>query len=174
MNWISTFAVPVMMGSFLVLGLIKKVNIYDCFVEGAKDGLQSLVGIVAPLVGLLVAIHMFRASGTLELLARLLAPLLTLLGLPQEVLPLALLRPISGSASTAIVTDIFQTAGPDSLAGRIASVMMGSTETTFYTIAVYFGAVGIKHTRHTVAAALTADLTAILLAILATHLFFPA
>lgn len=170
MNHLSSFALPIVIGAFLILGLVKKVQVYDCFVEGAKDGLQSLVGIIPPLVGLMVAIHMFRASGTLELLARLLAPLLDAIHLPAEVLPLALLRPISGSASTAIVTDIFQNLGPDSAAGTIASVMMGSTETTFYTVAVYFGAVGIKNTRHTVTAALAADLTGMLLAIVVSHL----
>lgn len=170
MTYLSAFALPVLIGAFLVLGFAKKVNVYDCFVEGAKDGLQSLVGIVPPLVGLMVAIHMFRASGALELLANFLSPLLHAIHLPAEVLPLALLRPISGSASTAIVTDIFQTLGPDSPAGTIASVMMGSTETTFYTVAVYFGAVGVKNTRHTIAAALTADLTGMLLAVLVSHL----
>lgn len=170
MTYLSAFALPVLIGAFLALGFAKKVNVYDCFVEGAKDGLQSLVGIVPPLVGLMVAIHMFRASGALELLANFLSPLLHTIHLPAEVLPLALLRPISGSASTAIVTDIFQTLGPDSPAGTIASVMMGSTETTFYTVAVYFGAVGVKNTRHTIAAALTADLTGMLLAVLVSHL----
>ena len=170
MSYLSAFALPVVIGSFLTLGFWKKVPVYDCFVEGAKDGLQSLVGIIPPLVGLMVAIHMFRASGALELLSHLLAPLLRAIRLPAEVLPLALLRPISGSASTAIVTDIFQTLGPDSVAGTIASVMMGSTETTFYTVAVYFGAVGVKNTRHTIAAALSADLTGMLLAVIVSHL----
>ena len=165
MSYISAFAMPAVIGAFLLLGMVRRVKVYDCFVEGAKDGLQSLVGIIPPLVGLMVAISMFRASGALELLAKLLSPLLSALQLPKEVLPLALLRPISGSASTAIVTDIFQTLGPDSPAGTIASVMMGSTETTFYTVAVYFGAVGIKNTRHTIGAALLADLTGILLSI---------
>jgi len=164
-SYISAFAMPAVIGAFLLLGMVRRVKVYDCFVEGAKDGLQSLVGIIPPLVGLMVAISMFRASGALELLAKLLSPLLSALQLPKEVLPLALLRPISGSASTAIVTDIFQTLGPDSPAGTIASVMMGSTETTFYTVAVYFGAVGIKNTRHTIGAALLADLTGILLSI---------
>lgn len=163
-------AVPVLIASFIGFGLFRKVGVYDCFVEGAKDGLQSMVGIIAPLIGLMVAINMFRASGALELLAKGLAPALDFLRLPADVLPLALLRPISGSASTAIVTDIFKNLGPDSPAGKIASVMMGSTETTFYTVAVYFGAVGIKNTRHTIAAALLADLTGILLATILTRM----
>lgn len=170
MTYISMLAVPVLIASFIGFGLFRKVGVYDCFVEGAKDGLQSMVGIIAPLIGLMVAINMFRASGALELLAKGLAPALDFLRLPADVLPLALLRPISGSASTAIVTDIFKNLGPDSPAGKIASVMMGSTETTFYTVAVYFGAVGIKNTRHTIAAALFADLTGILLATILTRM----
>ena len=143
MNYISTFAMPVFIATFIVFGLAKRVGVYDCFTEGAKEGVQSMFGIVAPLVGLMVAINMFRASGALDIIARVLSTPLGFLGLPAEVLPLALLRPISGSASLAIVTDIFSMLGPDSEAGKIASVMMGSTETTFYTIAVYFGAIGI-------------------------------
>lgn len=170
MTYISMLAVPVLIASFIGFGLFRKVGVYDCFVEGAKDGLQSMVGIIAPLIGLMVAINMFRASGALELLAKGLAPALDFLRLPADVLPLALLRPISGSASTAIVTDIFKNLGPDSPAGKIASVMMGSTETTFYTVAVYFGAVGIKNTRHTIAAALLADFTGILLATILTRM----
>lgn len=163
MKYISIFAMPLFIAIFITAGLIKRVGVYDCFTEGAKEGAESMLGIIAPLVGLMVAINMLRESGALELIARLLSPVLNFVGIPAEVLPLALLRPISGSASLAIVTDLFRISGPDSLAGRIASVMMGSTETTFYTIAVYFGAVGIKNTRHTLPAALSADLTGILL-----------
>ena len=170
MTYISMLAVPVLIASFIGFGLFRKVGVYDCFVEGAKDGLQSMVGIIAPLIGLMVAINIFWACGALEFMAKGLAPDLYFLRLPADVLPLALLRPISGSASTAIVTDIFKNLGPDSPAGKIASVMMGSTETTFYTVAVYFGAVGIKNTRHTIAAALLADLTGILLATILTRM----
>ena len=170
MKFISIFAIPIFITSFILFGLIRKVNVYECFVEGAKSGIESMFGIIAPLVGLMVAISMFRESGALELIADLLSPLLSYVGLPAEVLPLAILRPISGSASLALVTDIFKTYGPDSVIGKIASVMMGSTETTFYTIAVYFGAVGIKNTRHTLPAALSADLTGIVLSAIIVHL----
>ncbi len=169
MKYISLFAMPALFVLFLGLGFLRKVNVYDCFVEGAREGVQSAVRILAPLVGLTIAVSMFRAGGALELLEKLLAPLLEKLQLPAEVLPLALLRPVSGSASTAIVTDIFRASGPDSPAGKIASVMMGSTETTFYVIAVYFGAVGIKNTRHALPAALTADVAGILLAVFVTR-----
>lgn len=170
MRYISIFAMPLFIAIFVTAGLIKRVGVYDCFTEGAKEGVQSMLGIVAPLVGLMVAINMLRESGALDLIARLLSPVLNFVGIPIDVLPLALLRPISGSASLAIVTDIFRVSGPDSLAGKIASVMMGSTETTFYTIAVYFGAVGIKNTRHTLPAALSADLTGIVLSAIVARL----
>ena len=170
MKYISVFAMPLFIAIFVTAGLVKRVGVYDCFTEGAKEGAESMLGIIAPLVGLMVAINMLRESGALELIARLLSPVLNFVGIPAEVLPLALLRPISGSASLAIVTDLFRMSGPDSIAGKIASVMMGSTETTFYTIAVYFGAVGIKNTRHTLTAALSADLTGILLSAIVARL----
>lgn len=169
MNYISLYAIPVFIAVFIVSGIIKKVGVYDCFVEGARDGLNSMVGIVAPLVGLMVGINMFRASGTLEVIANGLSGFLKIVGIPAEVLPLAILRPISGSASLAAVTDIFKNCGVDSAAGKIASVMMGSTETTFYIIAVYFGAIGIKNTRHTVVSALSADITGIILSAVVTR-----
>lgn len=170
MSYISAFAMPVFIAIFVAAGLIKRVGVYDCFTEGAKEGVQSMLGIIAPLVGLMVAINMFRASGALDIIAGAAAPLLSAMGMPAEVLPLAMLRPISGSASLAVVTDIFRTCGPDSAAGKIASVMMGSTETTFYTVAVYFGAAGIKNTRHTLAAALSADITGIVLSAVVARL----
>ncbi len=162
-------AVPIMIGGIILFGMVRKVDVYDCFAEGAREGGKSLIRILPPLIGLMVAISMFRASGALELLTRLLSPVTKLIKMPDGVLPLALLRPISGSASTAVVTDIFKTYGPDSIQGKIASVMMGSTETTFYTVAVYFGAVGIKKVRHTVCAAYLADLTGIILSTLIVY-----
>lgn len=170
MKYISVYAIPVFIVSFIVFGIIRKVNVYECFVEGAKSGIESMFGIIAPLVGLMVAISMFRESGALEIIAKAISPILSYVGLPAEVLPLSILRPISGSASLALVTDIFKTYGPDSQIGKIASVMMGSTETTFYTIAVYFGAVGIKNTRHTIPSALSADLTGIIFSALIVSL----
>ena len=170
MKYISVYAIPVFIVSFIVFGLIRKVNVYECFVVGARSGIESMFGIIAPLVGLMVAISMFRESGALEIIAKAISPILSYVGLPAEVLPLSILRPISGSASLALVTDIFKTYGPDSQIGKIASVMMGSTETTFYTIAVYFGAVGIKNTRHTIPSALSADLTGIIFSALLVSL----
>ncbi|MCG8502380.1 MAG: spore maturation protein [Firmicutes bacterium] len=159
---ISALAIPVMFFIILSYGLIRDVKVYDCFVEGAKDGIDTIIRILPPLVGLLVAIGVFRASGALELITYGLRPVTSLLRIPSEALPLALMRPISGSASLAIVTDIMNRYGADSFIGRVVSTMMGSTETTFYTLAVYFGSVGIKNVRHTIAAALLADLTGII------------
>ncbi len=164
MNLISILSVPVMIAGIVVYGMVKKINVYDSFVEGARCGLENMVQIVAPLVGLMVGISMLRSSGFLDILGQVLKPLTDAIGMPKEVLPLALLRPVSGSGSIAIVNDIFKNFGPDSAAGRVASVMMGSTETTFYTVAVYFGAVGIKKTRHTLKAALLADAFSMLVA----------
>ena len=169
-NTISLFSVPIMIASIVAFGLFKRDNVYDSFVQGAKLGLESTVQISAPLVGLMVAISMFRASGALEILSKLLSPITAFLEMPSEVLPLVLLRPVSGSGSIAIVNDIFKNYGPDSIPGKIASVMMGSTETTFYTVAVYFGAVGIKKARHTLKAALIADFTGMVLAVLVVNM----
>ena len=170
MRIISLLAVPVMIVGIVAFGMLKRINVYDSFVEGAKTGAENMLQIVAPLVGLMVAISMFRASGALEMLGNILNPLTKALKIPADVLPLALLRPVSGSGSIAIVNDIFKNNGPDSLAGKVASVMMGSTETTFYTVAVYFGAVGIKKIRHTVKSALLADLTGMLMAVVMTYI----
>ena len=152
--------------------MLQKVDIFDAFLVGAKDGLKSLFSILPALVGLITAITLFRASGALDFLTKLLAPVTKPLGLPAEIMPLALLRPISGSGSLAILGDLFASAGPDSLAGRIASVVMGSTETTFYALAVYYGAVKIKNIRHTLPAALCADLTGLLAGTWICYLFF--
>lgn len=165
MRLISAFAVPLMILGIVLFGLIRKVKVYDCFLEGATEGLKCTFNIVAPLVGLVAAISMFRASGAVDMISKLLYPLLKIFAMPVEVLPLALLRPVSGSGSVAILSDIFKNCGPDSVAGNIASVMMGSTETTFYTLAVYFGAVNIKKTRHTLKSALIGDGVGIIMSV---------
>ena len=159
---LSACVIPAILLIIIVSALIKRVDIFDAFIKGATDGLKTLFGILPALVGLIVAIAMLRASGALSFLTSLLAPLTKPLGIPAGIMPLALLRPISGSGSLAIVNDLLTTAGPDSLVGRIASVVMGSSETTFYALAVYYGAVKIRETRHTVPAALLADITGLL------------
>lgn len=154
---ISLYAVPVIFIIILCFGLIKDVKVYDAFVDGAKEGVTTVIKILPSLVGLMTAVGVFRASGALDFIIFILKPLASLLGIPAGAMPLALLRPISGSASLALVADILKAYGPDSYVGRVVSTMMGSTETIFYTLTVYFGSVGIKNIRYTLAAALLAD-----------------
>lgn len=154
--------------------MYREIKVWDAFVEGAKEGIETIVRIIPSLVGLLVAIGVFRASGAFDLIIYAVGPVTSLLGIPPEVLPLALLRPVSGSASLALVSDIMKTYGPDSLIGRVASTMMGSTETIFYTLAVYYGSVGIKNIRYTLGAALLADAVSVLASAAFCTLIFAA
>jgi len=172
MKIISAAAMPAMIFLILTVGYAKNVPVYDAFMQGAKNGLIASKNIVIPLIGLLTAVYMMRTSGLSDLLCNFLAPVTETIGFPSSALPVALLKPISGSASLAVLEDIFKTSGPDSFAGRVASVLSGSTETLFYTFAVYFGAVGIKKTRHTVPAALCANLTAFLVSTAVVTYFF--
>ena len=161
------YIIPAIVLIILVSGLLEGVEIFDVFLKGAKEGLATAVSILPSLIGLMTAVGIFKASGSLDLLSNALKPVANLLGLPNEVMPLALLRPISGSGGMAIFRDLLANYGPDSFVGRVASVMMGSTETTFYTIAVYYGAIGVRKTRHTLPAALGADLAGFIFSSLA-------
>lgn len=162
-------AVDLFMPSFIAvvvfIGLIKKVPIFDAFTYGAKEGFKTLYSLAPTLVGLIVAVNMLKASGASDLLCNAISPLAESLGFPKEIVPMILLRPISGGGSTALLTGIYKDFGTDSFAGTVASVLAGSTETTFYAIAVYFGSVGIKKIRHTLFAALAADFTAAVMAV---------
>ncbi len=169
---LSAAVMPAVILIILGFGLYRRVDVFNAFLAGAQSGLKTLFGILPALVGLIVAITMFRTSGALAWITGLLSPLTTLLHIPPEIMPLALLRPVSGSGALAIVNDLLASAGPDSLVGRIASVVMGSTETTFYTLAVYYGAAHIHKTRHTVPAALLADLTGLLAGVYICLFFF--
>ena len=157
------FVIPLVICTVLVCARIKKVDIIKEFSIGAKEGLDTAKNLIPTLVLFLTAIAMFRSSGALDMLTTLASKPAEALGIPKEVLPLALLKPFSGSGSFAIIEDIFKNYGADSFVGRVASVIAGSTETTFYTIAVYFGAVGITKTRHTALSAVAADLTGFIL-----------
>lgn len=167
------YVVPMMILVVSVVALVKKQDVYSALLEGGKEGLQTMVSIVPALVMLLTAVHMLRASGVIDVVSRFFAPTFQLFGIPPEVAPLVLLRPISGSAALAVGADLMATYGVDSQIGRTAAIMLGSTETTFYTIAVYFGANGIKNTRYAIPAALIADFTGFFVASWATRLFFP-
>ena len=159
---ISLWAVPVLVVGIPLAGLLRGVNVYETFVEGAKEGFDVAIRIIPFLVAILVAIGMFRGSGAMDLLTSVLRAPLAAVGFPAELFPLAILRSLSGSGSLALTTDIIQHSGPDSILGRMAATMYGSSETTFYVLAVYFGAVGLRRTRHAVPAALIADLAAVI------------
>lgn len=168
----SKLLIPIIILSIILFGLARKKDIYGAFVQGAGEGLSVLVDILPNIIGILVAVSMLKASGAIELLARALSPALKLIGLPAELIPLALLRPVSGGGSITIVNDILKNSGPDSYAGRIAAVMMGSTETTFYTVALLYGAAKVKNIRHTLHVALLADICGILGSVIVCRLFF--
>ena len=173
MDLFFTMLLPFTIGGIAVYAAFRRVDVYSALVQGAGSGLETLTRIVPALIGLLTAVYMLRASGALELLAAALAPLMDRLGLPSELLPLMLVRPVSGSAALGVGAELIAAYGPDSQLGRTAAVMLGSTEPTFYTIAVYFGAVGITRTRYAVPAALCADLTGFLAAAWAVKICFP-
>ena len=160
----SDYLIPVLLAGAALYALCRRVDVFSALTTGAGEGLSVVLRILPPLVALLTAVYMLRASGALELLTELLTPMLTFLGIPPETVGLLLIRPVSGSGALAVGSDIMQTYGPDSTIGRTAAVMLGSTETTFYTVAVYYGAAGIRRTRHTIPAALAADITGFLAA----------
>ena len=168
----SAYLVPLLLAFTALFGLGKRVDVYSALTRGAEEGLTILLRILPALVGLMTAVYMLRASGAMELLGGLLEPLLIRLGIPPETAALLFIRPVSGSGALAIGSELMSAHGPDSYVGRVAAVMLGSTETTFYTIAVYFGAAGIHKTRHTIPAALTADLAGFAASALAVRLFF--
>ncbi|KTD23271.1 spore maturation protein [Legionella londiniensis] len=153
-------------------GAVKRINVFDAFILGAKQGFETSVSIIPYLIAMLVAIGMLRASGFFDLLYNWLSPFLSAIGMPADLLPLALIRPFSGSAANAIMAELIHEHGGNSFIAKTAATMMGSTETTFYVVAVYFGAIGIRHTRHAIPAGLLADLAGIIAAICVCRYFF--
>ena len=166
------YLVPLLLLGISLFALKRQEDAYDLLLSGAADGLKMLLTIVPALVILMTAVSMLRASGAMELLSQFLAPVFSFFGIPPETAPLVLIRPISGSAALAIGADLMAAHGVDSSIGRTAAVMLGSTETTFYAISVYFGAAGIRRTRYTVPAALFADFIGFLMSALSVKLFF--
>ena len=166
------YVVPLILLAASLLALRKKENTYDLLLQGGAEGLRLLLSITPALVILLTAVHMLRASNAFEMLSRFLAPFFQMVGIPPETATLVLIRPISGSAALAVGTDLMAQYGVNSQIGRTVAVMLGSTETTFYTISVYFGAVGIKKTRYAIPAALIADLTGFIMASLTVRLLY--
>ncbi len=169
---ISVLAIPGLILFFLVYGQFKRVRVYEAVVEGGKEGFTIAVKIIPYLVAMLVGIAIFRASGAMDFLIAGLQPLTELIGFPAEAMPMALMRPLSGSGSLGIMSEILKTYGPDSFIGVLTSTLMGSTETTFYVIAVYFGAVNVRNTRHALPTGLLADFVSFLAALFFVKLLF--
>lgn len=161
-NFMSNLAMPLIILIIVIYGLVEKKEIFDVFIEGAKDGIKIIINIFPTLIGLFLAVGTLRSSGVIDIVINFLEPILNLINFPSEIMPLAILRPISGSSSIAIATDIMKQFGVDSQIGMMASVIMGATETTLYTIAVYSSSVKIKKTRFVLIAALTADIVGII------------
>lgn len=168
----SVFVLPALMVGFPLYGLYRKVPVYEVFVEGAKEGFGVAVTIIPYLVAILFAIGMFRASGAMEFVIEGMRPVFSMIGVPPEVLPMMIIRPLTGSGSAAVVLDLIGQFGEDSIIVKIAATMFGSTETTFYIVAVYFGAINVRKTRHAVPAGLIADGVALLLAVYVVQWLF--
>ena len=169
---ISAIFVPVFIAGIVIFGIAKKVPVYESFIKGAKQGLTTVIRILPYVVGFVFAINIFSASGCFDYIASALSPVLKPIGIPPEILPLALMRPFSGSASIAVLSTILAKYGPDSFIGRTASTLMGSSETLFYTTALYFGSVGIKKTRYTIPAALISELSGLIASVTICSLVF--
>ena len=172
MNTVTTLTVPIALLLVGGYGLHKKTDVYDALIHGAGDGINLLFRILPGITALFCAIYMLRASGALDMMCSLMSPVTGFFGIPEECAPLLLLRPLSGSAALAFGSDIISNCGVNSVAGRTAAVMLGASETTFYTISVYFGAIGLNRTRHAIPAALCADIAGFIAAAIAVRLFF--
>ncbi|WP_308862235.1 spore maturation protein [Paenibacillus radicis (ex Xue et al. 2023)] len=171
-NLISAWAIPVIIVFIPLYAVYRKVPVYESFVDGAKEGFDTAIRIIPHLVGMMVAISVFRASGAMELMLGWSRPFFEMIGIPSEVLPLAILRPITGAGSLAFTTDLLQQFGPDSMVGRIASTIQGSTDTTLYVITVYFGAIGIRKASYALKVGLISDIVGFVASILICYLVF--
>lgn len=169
---ISRWTVPFLFALILIVGVIKKVRVYETFVAGAEEGFGIAVKLIPYLVAMLVAVGMFRESGAMTILLKFLDPLMNLIGAPGEVLPLAVMRPLSGSGALGVATELIQTHGPDSFIGKLASTMQGTTDTTFFVLTIYFGAVGVKRYRYSIFTGLLADITSFFASVYFCRLLF--
>ena len=165
------FVMPVFAGLVVIFGLVRRVPVFDVFLKGAKEGIMLLYNIAPTIMGLVFAVDLLRSSGAIDVICDFVSPAADLLGFPKEIVPMVLLRPVSGSGSTALLTSLYQDCGPDSFAGQVASVLAGSSETTFYAVAMYFGSIKVKKIRHTLVAALLADFTAAVMSIITVRIF---
>lgn len=172
MNMFSKIVIPIFIVFVIFYGFIKKVNIYDAFLEGAKEGLMISFNIFPSIIAMVFAINIFLDSNFVNAVLGVFTPILNLINIPLEIMPMALLRPISGTATLAIMNDIFIKYGPDSYVGRLASVLQGCTDTTIYVLALYFSSIGVKKIRYSLGVGLFADLVGISVAFIITMLFF--
>lgn len=166
------FIMPAFACIVVVFGIVKKVPVFDIFLKGVKEGVLILYNIAPTIMGLVFAVDLLQSSGAVDAICSLIEPVAQWLGFPKEIVPMALLRPVSGSGSTALLTSLYKECGPDSFAGRVASVLAGSSETTFYAIAMYYGSIKVNNTRHTLLAAIMADTTALVVSIITVRIFF--
>ena len=166
------FVMPAFACIIVVFGLIKRVPVFDIFLNGAKVGMQILYSIAHTIIGLVFAVDLLRSSGAIDAICNFIEHVADYFGFPKEIVPMVLLRPVSGSGSTALLTSLYEQCGPDSFAGRVASVLAGSSETTFYAIAMYFGCIRVRKIRHTLYAAINADITAAVMSVLTVRLYF--
>lgn len=166
------FVMPAFACIVVIFGLVKKVPVFDTFLKGAKEGILLLYTIAPTIMGLIFAIDLLKSSGAVDAICSFIEPFAQFLGFPPEIVPMALLRPVSGSGSTALLTSLFQECGPDSFAGRVASVLAGSSETTFYAVAMYYGCIKVKKIRHTLFAAIMADFSAVVMSVIFVRIFF--
>ncbi len=162
---------PLFAAAIVCFGLIKRVPVFDCFIQGAREGAGVLFQIAPTIIGLVFAVSLLRSSGAVDAICKFVQPAADFLGFPKEVVPMAMLRPVSGSGSSALLISVYEQCGPDSFAGRVASVIAGSSETTFYAVAMYYGSIGIRNVRHTLVAAIAADLTAFAVSVIVVKNF---
>ena len=172
LTYISSIILPLIVLGIVISGIFKKVDIYNVFVGGAKDGLNTVLGILPSLIGLMCGVAVLRGSGFLEFVCGFFMPLIEPLGLPPEILPLSVMKAVSSSGATGLLTDIFKQFGPDSFVGRVSSVLMGSTETIFYTMSVYYLSIGVKNSRYTLQGAVIANIFGVIASYFAVLLFF--
>ncbi len=172
LNIVSKYAIPTILLTILVFGFFTKTPVYDSFIAGVKEGMETVLNIIPPILAILTAVGMLRQSGAFDVITYVFKPLANIAGIPQEVVPLMLLRPVSGGGSLGMLADILSSYGADSFTGRLASTVMGATETTFYTIAVYFSATRVKNIRYCMSAALISDFAGMCVAVIVCKMMF--
>ncbi len=169
---VAKWAIPVILFTVTLYAFIRRVNVYEAFIEGAHEGFGTAIKTIPFLVAMFVAISVFRASGAMELFTKLISPVTSLFGIPAEVIPLGIMRPLSGGGALGITAELIKTFGPDSFIGRLASTLQGSTDTTFFVLTLYFGSVGVTRYRYSVISGLSADITGFIASVIVCNIVF--